>query len=53
MMLEEFEKIAGAEISGNLYERIERIYSRGSEDKHAFIGRIFGYKNTTKSIAVK
>jgi hypothetical protein len=53
MMREEFEKIAGAEISSNLYENIERLYARGNEDKFGFIGRVFGYKNTTKSIAVK
>jgi hypothetical protein len=53
MMKEEFEKIAGAKVSLWLYEEIEREYTRENEDKYAFIGRIFGRKNTTKSVAVK
>jgi hypothetical protein len=53
MMQDEFEKIAGAEISSCLYESIERCYAERGEDKREFIGRIFGYKNTAKSIAVK
>jgi hypothetical protein len=53
MLKEEFEKIAGAEISGNLYESIEHCYMRSREDKHEFIARNFGNKNTAKSIAVK
>jgi hypothetical protein len=53
MMKEEFERIAGAEISSSLYEDIERDYAKSNEDKYEFIGRIFGYKNTTKSIAIK
>jgi hypothetical protein len=53
MLKEEFEKIAGAEISLNLYEDIERFYAGTNEDKYEFIGRMFGNKNTAKSIAVK
>jgi hypothetical protein len=53
MMQEEFEKIAGAEISSNLYQSIEQRYRKSREDKYEFVGRIFGNENTTKSIAVK
>jgi hypothetical protein len=53
MMQEEFEKIAGAEITGPLYESIELRYVNSNEDKFEFIGRIFGNKNTPKTIAIK
>ena len=53
MLKEEFEKIAGAEISGLLYADIEDCYMRSNEDRFEFIGRIFGNKNTPKTIAIK
>ncbi|MDR0374123.1 MAG: hypothetical protein LBH85_00140 [Treponema sp.] len=53
MMREEFERIAGVEISSALYESIELRYARGREDKYEFVRRIFGDKNTAKSVAVK
>jgi hypothetical protein len=57
MLKEEFEEIAGAEISMSLYEDIENYYQqdcrKGIVNKHEYIGRIYGCKNTTKSIAVK
>ena len=53
MLKEEFEKIAGAEITVPLYESIELRYANSNEDKFEFIGRIFGNKNTKKTIAIK
>jgi hypothetical protein len=53
MLKEEFEKIAGAEITVLLYESIERSYVRSNKDKFEFIGQIFGNKNTKKTIAIK
>jgi hypothetical protein len=57
MMREEFERIAGAEISVPLYEDIEKHYEKECRkkivDKREYIGRIYGYKNSAKSIAAK
>jgi hypothetical protein len=53
VLKEEFEKIAGAEITVLLYESIERSYVSSNKDKFEFIGQIFGNKNTRKTIAIK
>jgi hypothetical protein len=53
MLKEEFEKIAGAEITVPLYESIERRYMSSNKDKFEFIGQIFGNRNTRKTIAIK